>query len=133
MSVRDSVHVLIVEDEPAMREMLQWALEDEGILVEVAIDGLEGIKFATRRRPALVVLDMSLPGLDGVGVGEALRSRYGARLPILVVTAGGGAEEKARRIGAFAYLHKPFDMHLFLAHVRDGLNSTGPTGLDSHE
>jgi DNA-binding response OmpR family regulator len=133
VNVPDGVHVLVVEDEPAMREMLQWALEDEGILVEIAIDGHEGIKFATRRRPALVVLDMSLPGLDGVGVGEALRSRYGAGLPILVVTAGGGAEEKARRIGAFAYLHKPFDIHLFIALVHDGLHSTGPTGLDSHE
>jgi DNA-binding response OmpR family regulator len=133
VSVRDSVHVLIVEDEPAMREMLQWALEDEGIQVVVASDGLEGVRSAMAHRPALVVLDMSLPGLDGVGVGEALRSRYGAGLPILVVTAGGGAEEKARRIGAFAYLHKPFDMHLFLAHVHDGLNSTGRTGLDSRE
>jgi DNA-binding response OmpR family regulator len=132
MSVPDGVHVLVVEDEPAMREMLQWALEDEGILVEVAIDGLEGITFATRRRPALVVLDMSLPGLDGVGVGQALRSRYGAGLPILVVTAGGGAEDKARRIGAFAYLPKPFDIHLFLARVHDGLNSLGPT-VGSHE
>ena len=116
-----------------MREMLRWALEDEGIQVVVASDGLEGVTLATARRPALVVLDTSLPGLDGVGVGEAPRSRYGAGLPILVVTAGSGAEGKARRIGAFAYLHKPFDIHLFLARVRDGLNSTGPTGLESHE
>ena len=91
------------------------------LAVVVAIDGLEGVRFATARRPALVVLDMSLPGLDGVGVGEALRSRYGAGLPILVVTAGGGAAEKSRRIAAFAYLNKPFDMHLFLARVREGL------------
>jgi DNA-binding response OmpR family regulator len=121
VSVPDGAHVLVIEDEPSMREMLQWALEDEGLVVVVAIDGLEGVKFATARRPALVVLDMSLPLLDGVGVGEALRSRYGAGLPILVVTAGGGAAEKARRIAAFAYLNKPFDMHLFIARVREGL------------
>jgi DNA-binding response OmpR family regulator len=132
MSLPGGAHVLVVEDEPAMREMLRWALEDEGLVVVLAIDGPEGIKFATTRRPALVVLDMSLPGLDGVGVGEALRSRYGAGLPILVVTAGGGAAEKARRIGAFAYLNKPFDMNVFISCVRDGLNSTGPTGLESH-
>jgi len=130
VSVPDRAHVLVIEDEPSMREMLQWALEDEGLAVVVAIDGLEGIKFATT---ALVVLDMSLPGLDGVGVGEALRSRYGAGLPILVVTAGGGAAEKARRIGAFAYLNKPFDMNVFISCVRDGLDTTGPIGLDSRE
>jgi len=121
-------YVLVVEDEPAMREMLGWALEDEGIQAELAVDGLEALERATTYKPALVVLDMGLPGLDGVGVGIALRARYGAELPILVVTAGGNAQAKARRVGAFAYLHKPFDLALFIAQVHRGLTSTGPPG-----
>lgn len=121
-------YVLVVEDEPAMRDMLGWALEDEGSQAELAVDGLEALERATSGKPSLVVLDMGLPGLDGVGVATALRARYGAELPIIVVTAGGNAQAKARGVGAFAYLHKPFDLALFIAHVHRGLTSTGPPG-----
>jgi DNA-binding response OmpR family regulator len=69
----------------------------------------------------LVVLDMGLPGLDGHGVAAALCGRYGTAPPILVVTADGRAMEKAQRVGAYAYLHKPFAIQRFVTQVLQGL------------
>ena len=57
------------------------------------------MEYATSRRPALVVLDMGLPGVDGVAVADALRARYGPGLPILAVTAAGNAEERRAASG----------------------------------
>lgn len=113
--------ILLVEDEATLRETLRWALEDEGLSVVEAVDGLDAVERASAEEPSLVVLDMGLPGLDGYGVAQALRSRYGAALPILVVTADGRAMEKAQRCGAYAYLHKPFDIQRFVTQVLQGL------------
>jgi DNA-binding response OmpR family regulator len=84
-------HVLVVEDDALLRETVIWALEDDGLRVATAIDGLDAVQQATLSAPSLVVLDMSLPGLDGFGVAAALRARFGNALPILVVTADGQA------------------------------------------
>jgi CheY-like chemotaxis protein len=113
--------ILVVEDDPRMRQFIQWALEDEGLPVEVAADGRQAVELGTRTRPALVVLDIGLPVLDGYGVAAALRRAYGADLAILTVTADGRAAEKARRVGAFAHLAKPFDVDDLLAAVFRGL------------
>jgi CheY-like chemotaxis protein len=115
--------VLVVEDEPQMRQVLEWALEDEGLPVETASDGSEALKVAQAQRPALVVLDMGLPIIDGYGVASGLRTTYGQDVPILVVTADGRAAEKARRVGAYSYLSKPFDLSDFVDAVRRGLSA----------
>src|SRR5690349_3904983 len=81
--------VLVVDDDPRIRQVIQWALEDEGLTVELAADGLQAIEKAAHQRPALVVLDWMLPGLDGHGVAAWLRATYGQTLPILVITAEG--------------------------------------------
>jgi two-component system OmpR family response regulator len=99
-----------VDDDPGLRQVIQWALEEEGWLVQTAADGAQALAQATRRRPRLVVLDMGLPQLDGVGVAEALRRLYGESLPIVVITADGQAAAKARRVGGRAHLSKPFDI-----------------------
>lgn len=113
--------VLVVEDDAILRETIQWALEDEGLRVMVAVDGLEALRRASVSVPDLVVLDMGLPGLDGYGVAAGLRAQHGDGLSILVVTADGRAPEKARRVGAYAYLHKPFDIDDFLERVKQGI------------
>jgi DNA-binding response OmpR family regulator len=116
--------VLVVEDEPQMRQVLAWALEDEGLPVQTASDGSEALEVAQAQRPALVVLDMGLPIVDGYGVASGLRTTYGQEVPILVVTADGRAAEKARRVGAYSYLSKPFDLSDFVDAVRRGLSET---------
>jgi DNA-binding response OmpR family regulator len=115
-------HVLIVEDDAMLRETLMWVLQDHGFDVALAIDGPDAVRQAALSRPGVVVLDMNLPGLDGAGVAAELRARYGGDLPILVVTADGQSRQKAERVGAYAFLHKPFDMNALVQQVQVGLS-----------
>jgi two-component system, OmpR family, phosphate regulon response regulator PhoB len=113
--------VLVVDDDPRMREVAMWALEDEGFAVAVAANRRQATEQARQRPPALVVLDMSLPPYDGDTVATDLRAICGAQLPILVITADGRATEKAQRVGAYAGLHKPFDVEQLVRLVRERL------------
>jgi CheY-like chemotaxis protein len=114
--------ILLVDDDVRLRQVIQTVLEDEGLLVEVAGDGLEAVARASARRPALIILDMGLPSLNGQGVASALRAAYGTQVaPILTITAGGKAAESARRVGAYAFLSKPFELEDLLTAVHQGL------------
>ena len=106
----EATRVLVVDDDPEIREVVTWLLEDEGLPVETAADGQRALDCALRARPALIVLDMGLPIMTGEEVAVRLRAHYGEPPPIIVVSADGRAAEKAARIGARAYLHKPFDI-----------------------
>ena len=115
--------ILVVEDDPRIRETIQWALEDEGFLVETAVDGQQAVERATTSRPMLLVLDMMLPVLDGAAVADALRAAYHQPPPILLITADGRAQAKARRVGAYAHISKPFELDELLALIRRGVDS----------
>jgi DNA-binding response OmpR family regulator len=115
--------VLVVDDDPVVRGMIHQALEDEGLMVVTADDGSRALEEATRVRPWLVILDVSLPVLGGEAVAAALRQIMaddGVR--IMAITADGRPAEKARALGAFAYLAKPFDIDELIEIVRRGLN-----------
>jgi two-component system, OmpR family, KDP operon response regulator KdpE len=104
-------HVLVVDDDPQIRQTIQWCLEDEGITVETAGDGRQAVDQAIASRPSLIILDMGLPRLSGEEVADALLDHYGdSRPPIVVLTAAGHAAEKARRCAAVAHLPKPFEL-----------------------
>ena len=107
--------VLVVDDDAQLRELMQWALLDEGIAVETAADGPEALERIAQAPPRLVVLDMTLPGIDGFGVAAQLRERG---IPILMITADGSAARKAEQIGAYRFLRKPFDMRELVEGVR---------------
>ena len=113
--------VLVVDDDPEIREVVSWLLEDEGLAVETASDGPRALDCATRERPALIVLDMGLPLMSGEEVAVRIRAHYGVPPPIIVVSADGRAAEKATRIGAQGYLHKPFDIDELVRLVRGTL------------
>lgn len=115
--------ILVVDDDPQLRQSVQWTLEDEGLAVEVARDGAEALKQATRVPPALVILDHGLPDSRGDTVAAALREQCGKELPILLVTADGRAQQKAAEVGAFAYLHKPFDLDRLVKLVQARLSA----------
>src|SRR3954451_18540012 len=117
--------VLVVDDDPEIRDVVRWLLEDEGWTVETASDGRDALERATRVRPALIVLDMGLPILSGEEVARRLHDVYVDPPPIIVVSADGRAGEKAARIGAAAYLHKPFDVDTLARMVRVALGSPG--------
>ena len=115
--------VLVVDDDPELRESVQWLLQDEGLMVETAADGEQALERVAVARPALIVLDMGLPILSGEGFALELRARYPEPPPIVVLTADGRAAEKAERVGATAYLHKPFDVDDLTRLVYEGLRS----------
>lgn len=112
--------VLVVDDDPDVRQVLRWALEDAGFDVLTAADGPTAFAQAELRTPSVVVLDHGLPSPDGTQVAARLRQICGEQLPILIVTADGRAAEKARQAGAYAFLHKPFDDAVLVAAVRRG-------------
>ncbi|HEY0830995.1 MAG TPA: response regulator transcription factor [Candidatus Dormibacteraeota bacterium] len=118
--------ILVVEDDPRLAATLQRLLAAEDHDVEVAADGNEALRRARGRPFDLVVLDIMLPGLDGIAVCRHLRAT--GPVPILLLTALGGTEERVRGLdsGADDYLVKPFAYEELLARVRALLRRTAP-------
>jgi CheY-like chemotaxis protein len=115
--------VLVVDDDPIVRTLICRALEDEGLSVVAADNGMLALDQATRVRPRVVVLDVTLPVLGGDVVAARLRELLAEDLRILVITADGRPAEKARAPGAYAYLSKPFDVDELVGTVRRSLDS----------
>lgn len=110
--------VLVVEDDPPLRDAICWTLEDERIPHVAVADGGAAIAWLRGHRPAVVLLDIGLPVVDGFGVAEVLRATHGIAVPVIVMTAGTQAAESARRIGAADYLPKPFDIEDLISSLR---------------
>jgi CheY-like chemotaxis protein len=115
--------VLVIEDDPGIRSVIQGALADEGVRVAVAVDGRGAVRAAEERRPDLVVLDMMLPDMTGHDVAAKLRARWGSDLRIIVVTADGRAAETAAAVGAVGFLTKPFDIDGLVTYVIERLTT----------
>ena len=113
--------VLVVDDDPIVRGLICRALEEEGFAVLPAANGQLALEQASRVRPALVVLDVTLPVLDSDAVAAGVRVLAGEQVPILVITADGHPAEKVRRLAAYASLVKPFDVDELVGLVRRGL------------
>lgn len=109
--------ILVVDDDEAILDVVADVLRFEGYPVETASDGVAALDAVERGRPALVLLDMRMPRLDGWGFARTLRER-GIELPILVMTAARDAAGWAEEIGAQGYLAKPFDIGELLDAVR---------------
>src|SRR2546428_1356499 len=118
--------ILVVEDDTRLAATLQRVLTTEGHEVAIAGDGVDALRRARERPPDLVILDVMLPGLDGIAVCRRLRAT--AQFPILLLTALGGTEERVRGLdsGADDYLVKPFAYQELLARVRALLRRAGP-------
>jgi two-component system, OmpR family, response regulator MprA len=116
--------ILVVEDDPPLAATLERVLATEGYDVEAAGDGNDALRRARQRPFDLVVLDVMLPGLDGIAVCKRLRLT--GAVPILLLTALGGTEERVRGLdsGADDYLVKPFAYDELLARVRALLRRT---------
>ncbi len=113
------VRVLVVDDEPAVRESLERSLRFEGYEVSSARDGAEALDAVTRDRPDIVVLDVMMPRVDGLETCRRLRGR-GDDLPVLMLTARDGLADRVSGldVGADDYLVKPFALEELFARLR---------------
>lgn len=102
--------VLVVDDDPAIRDAVRDLLEEQGIPVETATDGRDAMDKVTTRLPRLVLLDMRMPVMDGWGFAAALRDA-GITAPVVVMTAAADARRWAEEIGAIGVVAKPFGIH----------------------
>lgn len=108
--------ILIIDDDPAIVSTVAEILHDEGYRVRKAGNGIEGLAALAQQLPALILLDMRMPVLDGWGFAQALRER-GVQVPFVVLTAAQDARRWAHEVGATRFLPKPFDLVELLAVV----------------
>ena len=127
--------ILVVEDEPDIRKLIQYNLAQERFKVLDAEDGEQALKILQREKPNLVILDLMLPGLSGLELCKILRERpQTAQLPILMLTAKAGEADKVvgLELGADDYLAKPFSPREMVARVRAILRrSEGPIAAEA--
>ena len=113
------MHILLVEDDAVLADGLSRTLQAQGMQVELACDGLQADLLLQRNQPAVAVLDIGLPGIDGFEVVRRLRAR-GDATPVLLLTARDAVEDRVRGLetGADDYLVKPFATAELVARIR---------------
>ncbi len=103
--------VLVIDDQPGIRRLLTEVLADDGHEVVTAENGYEGIQLAEKLKPAVILMDMKMPGMDGIETLRELK-RMGQHDKVIMMTAYGELEmvNQAQQLGAYAYIIKPFDI-----------------------
>ncbi|MEO5983476.1 MAG: response regulator, partial [Pedococcus sp.] len=124
-TAQPEARLLVVEDEPNIRELLATSLRFAGFEVHVAADGATALHLATVHEPDLVVLDVMLPDMDGFTVTRKLRDT-GRQLPIVFVTARDSVDDKIKglTVGGDDYVTKPFSLEEVVARIRAVLRRT---------
>src|SRR4051812_13383884 len=127
----DSMALLVVDDERSIREAVARALRANGFDVALAQDGETALQSVYALRPQAIVLDVMMPGVDGIEVCRRLRAS-GAKVPVLMLTARDAIDERVAGLeaGADDYLVKPFALDELLARVRALLRRAGATPGD---
>lgn len=122
--MREGKVVLLIDDDPVLRQVLTILLEDEGFSVITARDGEEGLRLALEQRPDLVLLDIMLPHTDGRVICRRLREI--SDVPIIMLTCLSALNERVERLaeGADDYVTKPFDNNELVARMRAVLRRT---------
>jgi two-component system phosphate regulon response regulator PhoB len=123
--------ILIVDDEPAIREMLGFSLSEAGFSVVEAADASQARRLIADKLPDLVLLDWMLPGMSGIDLARLLRKQDATRrLPVIMITARGEEADKLAGldIGADDYVTKPFSPRELIARINAVLRRTAPLG-----
>lgn len=119
--------VLVVEDSRPMQRTLQRLFEADGLSVQIAADGVDGLEIFRNQTPSVVVLDLKLPRLPGKEVCRAFKA-HSASVPVVVLSANNDVEDKVLmlELGADDYVTKPFSPKELLARVRRAMRRRGP-------
>lgn len=126
-------HILVIEDEAALVELVRYNLEKEGFRVTAANDGEEGLALLNEGKPDLLVLDWMLPHVSGIEICRQIRRKTELRdLPVIMLTARGEEADRIRglEVGADDYVIKPFSPSELVARIRAVLRRARPTGAD---
>ena len=126
-----STTILLVEDNELNRDMLSRRLERKGYVIQMAVDGAQGVTMAMELRPALILMDLSLPVMDGWEATRRLKGNLEtATIPIIALTAHARAEDEktARDAGANDFDTKPVDLNRLVGKIEHLLTTqaTGP-------
>lgn len=141
-----TMHILLVEDEAAIREMMRMALERAGYVISEAVDAAQAESLLCDKLPDLVLLDWMLPGMSGIELARRLRrDDYTRDLPIIMLTARSEEDDRIRGLesGADDYITKPFSPRELIARIKavmrrskpeveEGLLQFGELQLDTH-
>lgn len=102
-------NVLVVDDQEAIRDTLETALDDEGFSVETAANGQEALDVLARWQPNVILLDLMMPVMDGWAFCAEQR-RTGSTVPVVLLSAAGRLDEQQQALGVAAVIAKPFDI-----------------------
>jgi len=131
--MEDTKHILVVDDEPTIREVVRRYLEREGFRVTEAADGYLALDEIDIESPDLIILDLMLPGIDGLTLTHQLRQSERSQIPIIMLTAKGEPSDRIRGldIGADDYLVKPFSPRELVSRVNAIFRRTGEGSIFS--
>ncbi len=109
----DLLTVLVVDDDPAILGFVEMALADEGYEVVTATNGKRALETLERNEPDVILLDLTMPIMNGYEFHEELKRRKNgpSHIPVVIMTAGQRAREASEELGAAGYLPKPFQLH----------------------
>ncbi|MBN2035615.1 MAG: NAD(P)H-dependent oxidoreductase subunit E [Chitinispirillaceae bacterium] len=124
--------VIVIDDEESMCEACRQTLEEEGHTAVIANNGHDGIEIIKRCRPAVVLLDLKMPGMSGIEVLRQIKT-FDPRIAIIIVTGYGSIESavESMKYGAFDFLAKPVDPEMLLKTVSRGIQRSGVSGKQS--
>lgn len=119
MTTNGATEVLVVDDDPDLVELVLVVLEQAGFQARSASNGREALDAVEEHKPALILLDMLMPVMDGWACAKELREKYGHDVKIIVVTAAEHARAWAEEVDADGVVAKPFDIRGLLGTVRE--------------
>jgi DNA-binding response OmpR family regulator len=114
---KNVTRVLVIDDDASIRQVIAYALADEGYQVDEASDGQAALDLVEHRHPDIILLDMKMPGMDGWQFARLYRERYGHQAPIIVLTAAQDASQRGWDVNAEGYVSKPFEIEVLVARV----------------
>ncbi|SFS57575.1 two-component system, chemotaxis family, response regulator CheY [Sulfitobacter marinus] len=116
-----SISILAIDDSRTMRDLLRLTLEDAGFFVTTAEDGADGVRKLADTNPDVIITDINMPGMDGFGFIETVRSTgQNTSIPILVLSTENSPElkDRARSVGATGWIVKPFNDSRLVSAIR---------------